>query len=115
MNKMFTQPTGPVAKQTNKQAIARLLGLPVQAVQIINVNSALSSSAVSVSPAQTFSRLTGLIKGFSAPMFNAASTGLISSINTYNASGGFTVSLFNPTADAITPSITSTTVHLELV
>lgn len=27
MNKMFTQPTGPVAKQTNKQAIARLLSL----------------------------------------------------------------------------------------
>lgn len=27
MNKMFTQPTGSVAKQTNKQSIARLLGI----------------------------------------------------------------------------------------
>lgn len=27
MNKVFTQPTGPVAKQTNKQAIARIFGI----------------------------------------------------------------------------------------
>ena len=27
MNKMFTQPTGPVAKQVNKQAIARKFGV----------------------------------------------------------------------------------------
>lgn len=27
MNKMFTQPTGPVAKQTNKQSIARHFGV----------------------------------------------------------------------------------------
>lgn len=39
MNKMFTQPTGPVAKQTNKQAIARMLGLRQVQVGIISTSA----------------------------------------------------------------------------
>ncbi len=36
MNKMFTQPTGPVAKQTNKQAIARFNGIKQAEVGFLN-------------------------------------------------------------------------------
>ena len=36
MNKMFTQPTGPVAKQTNKQAIARVNGIKQAEVGFLN-------------------------------------------------------------------------------
>lgn len=36
MNKMFTQPTGPVAKQVNKQAIARVNGIKQSEVGILN-------------------------------------------------------------------------------
>lgn len=43
MNKMFTQPTGPVAKLTNKQAIARVLGIKTTDIGYLesglNVNS----------------------------------------------------------------------------
>lgn len=75
----------------------------------------IAANTNSVSPVQGFTRIGSLIKGFSAPMFNAPSTGLIASINTYSASGGFTVSLYNPSAAAITPTISVVYVNLELV
>lgn len=43
MNKMFTQPTGPVAKQTNKQAIARVNGIKQSEVGILNTLMAVDS------------------------------------------------------------------------
>lgn len=43
MNKMFTQPTGPVAKQTNKQAIARVNGIKQSEVGILNTQVAVDS------------------------------------------------------------------------
>lgn len=43
MNKMFTQPTGPVAKQTNKQAIARVLGIKQSAVGYLSATSAVGA------------------------------------------------------------------------
>ena len=39
MNKMFTQPSGPVAKQTNKQTIARMYGCRVKDVAYLAVGS----------------------------------------------------------------------------
>lgn len=39
MNKMFTQPTGPVAKQVNKQTIARIFGIKVSEVSYITVGA----------------------------------------------------------------------------
>lgn len=36
MNKMFTQPTGPVAKQVNKQTIARILGIKANEVAYLS-------------------------------------------------------------------------------
>lgn len=46
MNKMFTQPTGPVAKQTNKQAIARVLGIKQSAVGYLSTDAAIDSYTV---------------------------------------------------------------------
>jgi hypothetical protein len=43
MNKMFTQPTGPVAKQTNKQAIARVNGIKQTEVGILNTLTTVDS------------------------------------------------------------------------
>lgn len=43
MNKMFTQPTGPVAKQVNKQAIARVNGIKQSEVGILNTLTAVDS------------------------------------------------------------------------
>lgn len=46
MNKMFTQPSGPVAKQTNKQAIARVLGLKQSQVSILSTHTPIDGYAV---------------------------------------------------------------------
>lgn len=46
MNKMFTQPTGPVAKQVNKQTIARLLGLKQTQVAILNTYTPIDGYSV---------------------------------------------------------------------
>lgn len=46
MNKMFTQPTGPVTKQTNKQAIARLLGLKQSQVSILSTHAPIDDYSV---------------------------------------------------------------------
>ena len=43
MNKMFTQPTGPVAKQVNKQSIARVNGVKQSEVGILNTLMAIDS------------------------------------------------------------------------
>lgn len=50
MNKMFTQPTGPVAKQTNKQAIARMLGLRQVQVGIISTSATVDGYTVLYDP-----------------------------------------------------------------
>ena len=46
MNKMFTQPTGPVAKQTNKQSIARMLGIKQSQVAILSTSSPIDGYTV---------------------------------------------------------------------
>lgn len=46
MNKIFTQPTGPVAKQVNKQAIARINGIKQSEVGILNTSVAIDSYKV---------------------------------------------------------------------
>lgn len=46
MNKMFTQPSGPVAKQINKQAIARVLGLKQSQVSILSTHTPIDDYAV---------------------------------------------------------------------
>ena len=43
MNKMFTQPTGPVAKQVNKQAIARIFGLKNSQVGYLSTDISIDS------------------------------------------------------------------------
>lgn len=50
MNKMFTQPTGPVAKQTNKQAIARVLGLKQSQVAILSSGLVVDAFSVLFDP-----------------------------------------------------------------
>lgn len=46
MNKMFTQPTGPVAKQTNKQAIARVLGIKQSAVGYLSTEATIDAYSI---------------------------------------------------------------------
>lgn len=46
MNKMFTQPSGPVAKQTNRQAIARVLDIKQNDVGYLNTVSAVNEYKV---------------------------------------------------------------------
>ena len=46
MNKMFTQPTGPVAKQVNKQAIARVNGIKQSAVGILSTDALIDSYTI---------------------------------------------------------------------
>ena len=46
MNKMFTQPTGPVAKQTNKQSIARHFGVKQSEVVYFSVGAPLTGYKV---------------------------------------------------------------------
>ncbi|HBR1716372.1 TPA: hypothetical protein L9M10_004224 [Klebsiella pneumoniae] len=46
MNKMFTQPTGPVAKQTNKQATARVNGIKQSAVGILSTDALIDSYTI---------------------------------------------------------------------
>lgn len=46
MNKMFTQPSGPVAKQTNKQAIARTVGTKQSAVGYLSTDAAVDAYTV---------------------------------------------------------------------
>lgn len=50
MNKMFTQPTGPVAKQVNKQAIARILNIKQKLVGILNTHTPVDSYTVLYDP-----------------------------------------------------------------
>lgn len=50
MNKMFTQPTGPVAKQTNKQAIARLLGIKQSEIGYLNTSTSIDYYTVLFDP-----------------------------------------------------------------
>lgn len=50
MNKVFTQPTGPVAKQTNKQAIARILGLKQSQVGYLSTNTLVNDYVVLYEP-----------------------------------------------------------------
>lgn len=76
---------------------------------------AIAAGAVNVSAAQVFTRIASLIKGFGMPVFNAASTGLLTSVNTYSSSAGLTISLYNPTTASITPTITSASIALELI
>lgn len=46
MNKIFTQPSGSVAKQTNKQAIARVLGIKQSAVGYLSTDAAIDGYTV---------------------------------------------------------------------
>lgn len=46
MNKMFTQPTGPVAKKTNKQSIARILGIKQGHVSILSTHTPIDGYSV---------------------------------------------------------------------
>lgn len=46
MNEMFTQPTGSVAKQTNKQAIARHFGVKQSEVVYFSVGALLTGYKV---------------------------------------------------------------------
>ena len=46
MNKMFTQPTGPVAKQVNKQTIARIFRKKQAEVTYLDLNTPIDSAAL---------------------------------------------------------------------
>lgn len=46
MNKMFTQPSGPVAKETNKEAIARIFGLKKSQVGYLSRNNPIDSYVI---------------------------------------------------------------------
>lgn len=50
MNKMFTQPSGPVAKQTNKQAIARTLGIKQKDIGYLSTSTPIDSYSVLFDP-----------------------------------------------------------------
>nr|DAL41233.1 MAG TPA_asm: tailspike protein [Caudoviricetes sp.] len=63
MNKMFTQPTGPVAKQTNKQAIARVNGLKQSAVGILSTDTPIDSYNVLYDTATQTSWFRGTATG----------------------------------------------------
>lgn len=46
MNKMFTQPSGPVAKQTNKQALARIWGYSESTIKYLQAGSTITGSSL---------------------------------------------------------------------
>lgn len=50
MNKMFTQPTGPVAKQTNKQSIARVFSIKQSDVGYLDKSTPLGSYSLLYDP-----------------------------------------------------------------
>lgn len=78
---------------------------------------AIAAGAVVTSPIQSFTDTIGtsaLIQSISQARFDASSTGLLSSINTIDANGSFTLSLYNPTASTVTPAITRAFVRLFL-
>lgn len=58
MNKMFTQPTGPVAKQTNKDAIARLYGIKKSQVRYLSTSTPVNDSVILYEPSSQTSWLT---------------------------------------------------------
>lgn len=51
MNKMFTQPSGPVAKQVNKQTIARIFGLKVSEVTYLAPGTSIGGYTIAYYPA----------------------------------------------------------------
>uniref|UniRef100_A0AAU8EFF1 Tail spike protein n=1 Tax=Klebsiella phage vB_Kpn16-P2 TaxID=3230846 RepID=A0AAU8EFF1_9VIRU len=64
MNKMFTQPTGPVAKQTNKQAIARVLGIKQNQVVYLSSGQDLTSFLVAYDKAtESVYRIPSTVSG----------------------------------------------------
>lgn len=63
MNKIFTQPSGPVAKQTNKQAIARVLGLKQSQVAILSPGLVVNAFSVLFDPTTQLSFFRGTATG----------------------------------------------------
>ena len=63
MNKMFTQPSGPVAKQTNKQAIARVAGVKQKEVGILSTTEAVDTYKVLYDTNTQTSWFRGLASG----------------------------------------------------
>ena len=46
MNKMFTQPTGPVAKQVNRQTLARIWGQSIKDTVYLNAYTSVTGSVI---------------------------------------------------------------------
>lgn len=85
MNKMFTQPTGPVAKQTNKQAIARVNGIKQSAVGILSTDALIDSYTVLYDTATQTSWFRGEAVG--TPVSWSISNGvmaLVTSLGSFN-------------------------------
>lgn len=90
-------------------------GIKIEALSYIDVSfswtpGAIAAGASITSPAQTglsgFDLPGNLISGFSMPSFNGSSAGLQASVNARNATGGWEVTLYNPTTASITPTFT---------
>lgn len=98
-------------------------GIRVEAVDFIDWSFAWTPGAIAAgasvtSPAQTgftgFNDPGGNLAGFSSAAFNGSSSGLICSVNSRNSGGGWEVTLYNPTAAAITPTFTRCKVRIFL-
>jgi hypothetical protein len=118
-----SQLTTTVLSITNTGTVAVMFdGAKMDKSSYIDWNFAFSpgsiaAGAVVTSPVQSYTDTIGtasLIQSISQAKFDAASTGLIASINTVDSNGSFTLSLYNPTGSVITPAITRAFVRIFL-
>ena len=85
MNKMFTQPSGPVAKQTNKQAIARVFGIKQSQVSYLSAGLLLDGYTVVYDNSTQTCWFVGAATGYviSWSMDNAGMLNLITSAGNF--------------------------------
>lgn len=125
---MFTiQPTrlGSGNLRLSNPGTASILfdGIRVESVDFIDWSFAwtpgeIAAGASVTSPSQHgftgFSDPGGSLAGFSSAAFNGSISGLICSVNSRKSDGGWEVTLYNPTAAAITPTFTRCKVRIFL-
>lgn len=90
MNKMFTQPTGPVAKQVNKQTIARILGIKANEIAYLSAGLIVDSYKILYDSTTQ----TCWYKGEALGSVTAWDI-LDNTLDLTTSSGSFTLKLFN--------------------
>ncbi|BAQ02836.1 tailspike protein [Klebsiella phage K64-1] len=98
-------------------------GIYIQRSKYIDWNFAFNPGAIAAgasitSALQSYTDtigVTGLIQSFSQPKFDGNINGLLCSVVSNNINGSFYVTLYNPTASPITPTITRCYIRLFLI